>query len=51
MIRSIFIIISLIIFTSCGGVQNVNTSANIQIDKTKTYLVVDRGAWIGGLNI
>lgn len=39
MINRIFIILSLVIITGCAGTQNIHTNANIQIDKSKKYLV------------
>lgn len=39
MIKRIFNIFLIVIFTGCAGVQTIHTSSNTQIDKSKKYLV------------
>lgn len=39
MIKRIFSILTIFVITGCAGIQNVQTSSNIQIDKSKKYLV------------
>ncbi len=39
MIKRILVIFWIFIITGCAGIQHVHTSSNIQIDKSKKYLV------------